>query len=637
MRSRVRTLIKLAEDIRRSTFSTIYNAGSGHLGACSSSAELMTTLYFGGVMNYDPSNPNSSSRDRVYVRGHVGPLRYKIFSLLGWINESELGHYRKAGSRLKGHESMHHTPGVDMSPSGSLGMLLSYATGAAIATKRKGLPSKHIVFLGDGEEQEGNVSEAARHLASLRLDNVVCIIDKNTKQLSRPIADVDGCSDVLRIWEGYGWETKEIFDGHDIPEILEAYKWAFKGKNPRLLVANTVKGRGLEGCMEHFSGYHTIGACADKAVVLNAFSGYEPEVDFAESIREGEISLPKTETLKVDSSDSSTYPINVAITKDTGESFDSAQISYLRGFAQINESFRMPFYFITPDLIGKRVVEKFELNRISNYIDVGIREQHAIAMAHGISQTEPNARIMINCFDAFLLRSSDQLNAAAQGRSRLILLSDVSGLTQGKNGASHQSTCQPAVPLMMPNVEFFEPGDVEDMFNVLNYTFSQNPGIVYVRVPKITPRRLPVESRDRRLDYYVVRNVENPDITLVGSSFVTGNLLCAADALDREGIKARLINIVNPKRLDQGFVDTIADDRPLLVAYNGNPSVLQSVVSESILKFRSARPNFIRGHGFLEGDTGSVNELTEKFQLDSQGLEKIIRRILDGRDNLSSS
>jgi transketolase len=78
-------LKELAEDVRRSAFSTIYNAGSGHLGACSSSSELMTALYFGGVMNYDPENPRAQDRDRVYVRGHVGPLRYK-YIFIAWLD-----------------------------------------------------------------------------------------------------------------------------------------------------------------------------------------------------------------------------------------------------------------------------------------------------------------------------------------------------------------------------------------------------------------------------------------------------------------------------------------------------------------------------------------------------------------------
>ena len=182
----------------------------------------------------------------------------------------------------------------------------------------------------------------------------------------------------------------------------------------------------------------------------------------------------------------------------------------------------------------------------------------------------------------------------------------------------------------MPGVEFFEPGDVQDMFNVLNYSLSKNPGIVYVRLPKIRTNTLPVENAKRTLDYYLVKETENPDITLVGSSFITGNLLEAATRLEQEEVKSRLINVVSPKRLDRGFVNLIEPNKPLLVAYNGNPSVLQFAVSESILKVNSVRPSYVRGHGFVEGDTGSVEELLDAYKLDSKGLEEIIRVTLNG-------
>ncbi len=150
----------IAAELRKRAFETIKVAKSGHLGASSSSTELMTALYF-HRLNYDIGNSKHPERDRILVRGHLGPLRYSLFSLLGWINETELQSYRSLGSRLQGHESM-SLPGVDLTPSGSLGMLLSYGAGIALVAKKKRKNFLTYVFLGDGEEQEGNVSEAAR-------------------------------------------------------------------------------------------------------------------------------------------------------------------------------------------------------------------------------------------------------------------------------------------------------------------------------------------------------------------------------------------------------------------------------------------------------------------------------------------
>jgi len=175
----------LCKDIRKDVFKITRFAKSGHIGGCSSSTELMASLYFGGLLRYDPENPDNPNRDIVLVRGHLGPLRYKIFSLLGWIDSEELFTYRSLNSRLQGHEDMSQVPGVDITPSGSLGMILSYGVGAAVAAKKTNRDSQIYVFLGDGEEQEGNVSEAARHATNLNLDNLITIIDRNQKQLSR--------------------------------------------------------------------------------------------------------------------------------------------------------------------------------------------------------------------------------------------------------------------------------------------------------------------------------------------------------------------------------------------------------------------------------------------------------------------
>jgi transketolase len=181
-------------------------AASGHLGGSLSSLELMSTLYLGGHLRYDLDDPKHPQRDRVLMRGHLGPLRYPLFSLLGWVDDAELATYRRLGSRLHGHESMQHLPGVDITPSGSLGMVLSYGVGAALVSKNKPHPFTTYVFLGDGEEQEGNVSEAARFAANRGLGNLVCVLDQNGKQYSRPISDLNSQSDVAQTWRGYGWE-----------------------------------------------------------------------------------------------------------------------------------------------------------------------------------------------------------------------------------------------------------------------------------------------------------------------------------------------------------------------------------------------------------------------------------------------
>lgn len=626
----------LAREIRASAFETIRGANSGHLGACSSSTELMTALYFGNVLQYNPDNPKDPSRDRVYVRGHVGPLRYKIFSLLNWIDESELSGYRSLGSRLKGHECMHTVPGVDLTPSGSLGMLLSYAAGSAYVTRKQGLPSRHFVFLGDGEEQEGNVSEAARHIGSMRLPNVTCIIDKNGKQLSRPTDEVDH-SDLLKIWEGYGWRSLVIPNGHDFSEILTAYDMAVKAREPTLIIAHTKKGHLIEGSSAHFNGYHTIGALENKAALDSPILLGKKKADrkILETIIENRRDNFRPKERKHISEDI-TYDIKISVNPSNNNNLDSAQGEYFIKFIEEVKKQKIPFFFMTPDLIHKADVEEIGLDKYSEYIDTGLREQHTLAMAHGISQTEPNARIFINYFDAFLYRASDQLNSAAQGKSKFMLLSELSGITQGKNGKTHQSSGGSAIPLFMPGVDFYEPADVQDMYNIFNYLFRNNPGLSVIRTHKanVKPLERNVEDKEN-INYYPVfeSSAGRPDITLIGSGFVVPNLVDAAGLLDSKySIRSRVINAVNLKKLEEErFLKLIENDRPVLTVYNGNKDILKSLVCGSILGSGIVRPTRVLGHGFDFGETGSIEDLTRHYSFDSEGLANIVRGVLDKR------
>ncbi|MBI4994774.1 transketolase, partial [Candidatus Peregrinibacteria bacterium] len=156
-------LARLRRLLFRNMLHTIHVAQTGHLGACCSSLDLMLVLYFGGILRYDSKNPRHPLRDYVLNRGHLGPLKYNIFHLLGWLNRKEISQYRQFESRLPGHEDMDITPGVDITPSGSLGMGLSYAVGAMIGFRDLKMPNRIFCFLGDAEEHEGNVYEAARH------------------------------------------------------------------------------------------------------------------------------------------------------------------------------------------------------------------------------------------------------------------------------------------------------------------------------------------------------------------------------------------------------------------------------------------------------------------------------------------
>lgn len=625
----------VADFLRKDALEVIATANNGHIGGSLSSVELLTAMYFGGRFNFDPDDSNNPNRDRILIRGHEGPIRYPIFSLLGYIDRDELRTYRQLGSRLQGHEDMHETPGVDITPSGSLGMLLSYGVGAAIASKNHNRANRTIVFLGDGEEQEGNVSEAARHASALNLDNLICIIDKNGKQLSRPTNHSDSASNLKDIWSGYGWDVKEIKDGHNIDEIIDIYDELQNLRKPTVVIAYTVKGYGVEGSEEHFSGYHTLSAVPDKTVVGKAIGR------IADRLSETDISLENVKTYALEHvakpHATSTTTSNRRVTSEEmfnlkyrGESGVNLEVAQSLFFDELRQNIEglgsTPFYFITPDLLRSDIVEETGIKNFAHFIDTGIREQHAIAMSHGISVEDPDARIYVCYGDAFAYRALDQMNAAAQGGSNILIAGENAGVFQGQNGKTHQSVGQQGALLHVPDMSVYEPSDVNDLYNVFSKVLYENKGVSYVRLHRGTVKLERDISDENAIDaYYVHKTDKTPQLTIIGSGFMLQHAVDAAKTLEvTHRIPTSVINVVNQKSLTQRLPEILDTNALILTVYNGDPSILKNSVSAAILESPDiARPRGIIGHGFTEGTSGTVGDLIRYFKFDTEGITNV--------------
>jgi transketolase len=198
----------------------------------------------------------------VLSKGHAAPVLYAALAEKGYFPVEELMSLRKTGSRLQGHPSMKHVPGVDMS-TGSLGQGLSVANGMALAGRLDNKSYRVFVLLGDGEIQEGQVWEAAMASAHYKLDNLVAFIDHNGLQIDGPVSEVMSPEPVADKWRAFGWHVEDI-DGHNLEQILAvlAKARAIKGK-PTMIVAKTVKGKGVS-FMENQVGWHGNAPSADQ-------------------------------------------------------------------------------------------------------------------------------------------------------------------------------------------------------------------------------------------------------------------------------------------------------------------------------------------------------------------------------------
>lgn len=254
MKTSIEQLQQKAATLRRHVIRMIAQAGSGHPGGSLSSADIIAVIYF-HELRIDPLNPHWPDRDRfVLSKGHAAPVLYAALAERGFFPVEELDQLRRLGSRLQGHPDMRKVPGVEIS-TGSLGQGLSAANGMALAGKIDRRSYRVYVLLGDGENQEGQVWEAAMLAAHYRLDNLVAIVDHNRLQIDGPIAEVLSPEPLAQKWRAFGWAVQEI-DGHNLEEIIDALDKARNTRGqPSLLLANTIKGKGCS-FMENQVGWH---------------------------------------------------------------------------------------------------------------------------------------------------------------------------------------------------------------------------------------------------------------------------------------------------------------------------------------------------------------------------------------------
>lgn len=234
---------ELAWLIRRHGVEMTHLSGGSHIGAVLSVADIMAVLYT-DVANVDAKNPDMPQRDRVILsKGHAGAAVYAALAETGFFDVDELVTHYQNGSRLSGHVS-HYVPGVDLS-TGSLGHGLSVGAGMAYAGLKDSMKYKVYVILGDGECDEGSVWEAALFAAHYNLKNLVCIVDHNKMQ------SMDFCDKTLDLgdfsakWESFGWNVVSI-DGNNHEELKEAFAKDFDNSKPKVIIANTIKGYGIE-------------------------------------------------------------------------------------------------------------------------------------------------------------------------------------------------------------------------------------------------------------------------------------------------------------------------------------------------------------------------------------------------------
>lgn len=254
-----RYLEKKSKEIRFEIFKTILNAKKGHIGGAFSCVDILVSLYYGKIINFNPKKPNDKNRDIfIFSKGHASIALYVLLSKLGYFSSLELKKFNRGGGKIAEHPDT-RLPGIE-NVSGSLGHGLNLAAGISLANKINKKKQFTFVLLGDGECHEGTIWEAAMFASHYKLDNLIAIIDRNK------LAVLDKTENIIKLepfaskWRSFGWNVVKL-NGHDIKTIcnnLLRLKKSKKSTKPTVIIANTIKGKGIKEMENKIQWHHGV-------------------------------------------------------------------------------------------------------------------------------------------------------------------------------------------------------------------------------------------------------------------------------------------------------------------------------------------------------------------------------------------
>jgi transketolase len=244
-----------ARELRLDILEMTTRAASGHPSSSFSAVEIVTALFFGGILDYRPLDPWWPVRDRfIMSKGHAAPLLYACLAHAGYFDRSLLWTLRQIDSPVQGHPIQGMLPGVEAT-TGSLGQGLSVGLGHVLGGRLSGSSFRVYVLLGDGECEAGQIWEAAMAAAHFKVDKLTAILDYNKYQETGPISREMALEPLAEKWRSFGWHVREV-DGHDLDAIVEELKSLNQvDGQPSILIAHTVKGKGVSFVEADFT-YH---------------------------------------------------------------------------------------------------------------------------------------------------------------------------------------------------------------------------------------------------------------------------------------------------------------------------------------------------------------------------------------------
>lgn len=257
----------------------IYNSKAGHTGGSLSCVDILNVLY-NYVMDITPANFADINRDHyVHSKGHSVEALYAVLADKGFFPMAGLDTIEKYGSKFTGHPTR-DIPGIEQN-TGALGHGLSLSVGMALAAKKDGRKDRVFTIMGDGELTEGSIWEASASAAHYKLDNLVAIVDRNTLQISGRTKDVMNMEPLEEKFAAFGFAVRHV-DGNDVPALVSLFnELPFEPGKPSLVLAHTVKGKGISYMEDSISWHHRVPTDEEFKIAMRELDAAEKDLETA--------------------------------------------------------------------------------------------------------------------------------------------------------------------------------------------------------------------------------------------------------------------------------------------------------------------------------------------------------------------
>jgi transketolase len=625
---------------------TLCAAGSGHSGGTLSMMEIVAALYL-KVANHDPNNPDWKERDRIiWSGGHKAPALYLGLGFAGYFPIEDIVTLRKLYSPFQGHPHRLKLPGVEVS-SGSLGQGLSIAVGMALAGKLDG--GKHSVFciMGDGEQQEGNIWEAAMEASHFKLDNLVAIIDRNRLQIDGWVKDVMNVEPLDERYRSFGWEVIEI-DGHDLTQVVDSLQ---KAKNtpvsgkPTVILANTVKGKGVS-FMENIAGWHGKAPSYDELVKALEELGLKQTIAYDALLKIASEYQQEVEVKLADKTPS--FSRDYWWNKHTQMKVKMEPTR--KGFGQSlqNNGDDERVVCLGLDISGSITISDFysgKPERKDRWISMGIAEQSETAAAAGLAR-EGKLPVFGTYGTFAAARNLDQIRVSiCYGNFNVLIAGAHGGVSVGPDGATHQALEDLFAMCGLPNMSVVVPCDAIETRKATDYLLLQHVGPKYIRfareaTPIVTRENTPFVfgvanvSRLRReapemIDAFettLAPNYENKheDLSIIACGPMVPEAMRAAWILKQEfGYETRVINMHTMKPIDENVIVRAAKETGLVITAEEHQIGalawrVSGVITESPELLGTPVITGAIGVKDRFGDSGAPWELIKEFEVSAE-------------------